>query len=73
MVESRLPKGAHIIVKLMNSSVELSQESVSLWVCSLVTHGYLTENDEDIPEQAYSLEEAGLGMLGMLGLGRLFN
>lgn len=77
MVESRLPKGAHV-VKLLNSPVELSQESVNMDV-SLVTPTILQKMMKTSQsKQPCSLEEAGLVMLGMLvmlvmlGLGRLF-
>lgn len=71
MVESRLPKGAHV-VKLLNSPVELSQESVNMNV-SLVTPTILQKMMKTSQsKQPCSLEEAGLVMLVMLGLGRLF-
>lgn len=73
MVEYRLPKGAHV-VKLLSSPVELSQESINMNV-SLVTPAILQKMMKTSQsKQPCSLEEAGLGMLMMLGLGlgRLF-
>lgn len=52
MVEPRLPKGAHIIVKIADFSCWIKPGISQSMNVQLSHHSYLTENDEDIPEEA---------------------